>query len=469
MFNPTIMFSDKKFTIKNLFNYQGENLFIHRTGENYDNLQELDYTNSIGFRKYILTSQFEKTKDNKTFGVNYFWMNRNQPDYRITPLARSLGSQDSMSFVWRDTYRFWARMNEHGLGTHYQVTRKKLNWGIVEQVKYRVFDARVFRYTDKITLNEITNNTDRYLGGSNLLSGYLMYSSKLGRLNYNGGVRNENQNFIVNTADFSGREVTVFRNYFDFLPSLNLNYNLTENNNLRFSASQTVARPEFREVSNFSFYDFVRNAQVVGNPNLQKTKITNLDLRFESFFTPTENFSTSLFFKHFDSPIEQIVANGSSPSNLILTYSNPKNSRLFGAEMELRKKVTNSLTFYTNLSYIKSKVEVNNIIRPLQGQSPYIVNSGLFYTKKNISVSLFYNRIGERISAVGFNGYSDIYENGRDLVDATVQYKTKKMEFKLGLTDLLSQGTILYQKVPNRNLINTINEKTISLSLNYKL
>ena len=469
MFNPTVMFSDKKFTIKNLFNYQGENLFIHRTGENYDNLQELNYTNSIGFRKYILTSQFEKTKGNKTFGINYFWMNRNQPDYRITPLARSLGSQDSMTFVWRDTYRFWARMNEHGLGTHYHVSGKKLNWGIVEQVKYRVFDARVFRYTDKVTLNEITNNTDSYLGGSNLLSGYLMYSNKLGRLNYNGGVRNENQNFIVNTADFSGREVTVFRNYFDFLPSLNLNYNLTENNNLRFSASQTVARPEFREVSNFSFYDFVRNAQVVGNPNLQKTKITNFDLRFESFFTPTENFSTSLFLKHFDSPIEQIVANGSSPSNLILTYSNPQNSKLFGAEMELRKKVTNLLTFYTNLSYIKSAVEVNGIIRPVQGQSPYIINSGVFYTKKNISVSLFYNRIGERISAVGFNGYSDIYENGRDLVDATVQYKTKKMEFKVVLTDLLSQGTILYQKVPNRNLINTINEKSISISLNYKL
>ena len=469
MFNPTVMFSDKKFTIKNLFNYQGENLFIHRTGENYDNLQELNYTNSIGFRKYILTSQFEKTKGNKTFGINYFWMNRNQPDYRITPLARSLGSQDSMTFVWRDTYRFWARMNEHGLGTHYHVSGKKLNWGIVEQVKYRVFDARVFRYTDKVTLNEITNNTDSYLGGSNLLSGYFMYSNKLGRLNYNGGVRNENQNFIVNTADFSGREVTVFRNYFDFLPSLNLNYNLTENNNLRFSASQTVARPEFREVSNFSFYDFVRNAQVVGNPNLQKTKITNFDLRFESFFTPTENFSTSLFLKHFDSPIEQIVANGSSPSNLILTYSNPQNSKLFGAEMELRKKVTNLLTFYTNLSYIKSAVEVNGIIRPLQGQSPYIINSGVFYTKKNISVSLFYNRIGERISAVGFNGYSDIYENGRDLVDATVQYKTKKMEFKVVLTDLLSQGTILYQKVPNRNLINTINEKSISISLNYKL
>ena len=82
---------------------------------------------------------------------------------------------------------------------------------------------------------------------------------------------------------------------------------------------------------------------------------------------------------------------------------------------------------------------------------------------------MFYNKIGERISAVGFNGYSDIYENGRDLVDATVQFKTKKVEFKLSLTDLLSQQTVFYQKLPSRNLINTINEKTISLSLNYKL
>ena len=137
--------------------------------------------------------------------------------------------------------------------------------------------------------------------------------------------------------------------------------------------------------------------------------------------------------------------------------------------MEYRKKISKLITFYTNLSYIESQVKIGDRVRPLQGQSPYIINTGLFYTLNKISVSLFYNKIGERISAVGFNGYSDIYENGRDLVDATVQFKTKKVEFKLSLTDLLSQQTVFYQKLPSRNLINTINEKTISLSLNYKL
>ena len=469
LFNPTLITTTGKHTLKNLFNYQSENLFIQRKGNNYDNLQEIDYSNSIGFRKYLLTSQYEKVSGSNNFGVNYFWMGRYQPDYRITPLARSLGSNDSMSVVWRDTYRFWSNMNEQGLGLNYNKTNKKFNWGIQEQFKYRNFNARVFRYNDEITLSEITNNTDSYYGLSNLLSSYVLWNGKINRLNYSYGLRNENQNFLVNTSDFSGRNVNVTGNYFDFLPSINLKYLINETDDLRLSASQTVARPEFREVSNFAFYDFVRNAQVVGNSNLTKGNIINLDLRYEKFIKSEENFSTTIFFKNFTNPIEQIVANGSSPSNLILTYSNPTNAKSFGLEMEYRKKISKLITFYTNLSYIESQVKIGDRVRPLQGQSPYIINTGLFYTLNKISVSLFYNKIGERISAVGFNGYSDIYENGRDLVDATVQFKTKKVEFKLSLTDLLSQQTVFYQKLPSRNLINTINEKTISLSLNYKL
>jgi outer membrane receptor protein involved in Fe transport len=469
LFNPTLITTSAKHTLKNLFNYQSENLFIQRKGNNYDNLQEIDYSNSIGFRKYLLTSQYEKVAGNNNFGVNYFWMGRYQPDYRITPMSRSLGSNDSMRVVWRDTYRFWSNMNEQGLGVNFNNTNQKFSWGLQEQFKFRNFNARVFRYNDEITLSEITNNTDSYYGFSNLLSGYVLWNGKTNRLHYSYGLRNENQNFLVNTSDFSGRNVNVTGNYFDFLPSLNLKYLINESSDLRFSASQTVTRPEFREVSNFAFYDFVRNAQVVGNPNLTKGNIKNLDLRYEKFIKSEENFSTTIFYKNFTNPIEQIVANGSSPSNLILTYSNPKIANSFGLEMEYRKKLSKLITFYTNLSYIESQVKIGDNVRPLQGQSPYIINTGLFYTLNKFSVSLFYNKIGERISAVGFNGYSDIYENGRDLVDATVQFKTKKVEFKLSLTDLMSQQTVFYQKIPNRNLINTINEKTISFSLNYKL
>jgi outer membrane receptor protein involved in Fe transport len=273
---------------------------------------------------------------------------------------------------------------------------------------------------------------------------------------------------MVKTSDFSGQDIFVTKSYYDLLPTINTNYFLTEKNSIRFGLSRTIARPEFREVSNFAFYDFVRNAQIIGNPNLEKTNISNIDFRFERYMSVRENLFVSAFFKHFQNPIEQIVANGSVPSNLILTYSNPKQAINYGVELEYRKSLSKSLSLYTNMSLIKSQVEVNGVVRPLQGQSPYIINTGLYYQHKNISVSFLYNRIGERITAVGFNGYSDIYENSRDLLDATIQYRTNKIEFKLSFTDILSQPTVLYQKT-NGDLINTINEKTISISLNYKL
>jgi len=373
-----------------------------------------------------------------------------------------------MSTVWRDTYRFWSKMNENGLGGHYNVNKSKYSYGFMDQVKYRSFSSRVFRYTDETLLNEITNNTDKYYGVSNLFSSYILYKGGNEKLKFTTGVRNENQHFMVKTSDFSGQDIFVTKSYYDLLPTINTNYFLTEKNSIRFGLSRTIARPEFREVSNFAFYDFVRNAQIIGNPNLEKTNISNIDFRFERYMSVRENLFVSAFFKHFQNPIEQIVANGSVPSNLILTYSNPKQAINYGVELEYRKSLSKSLSLYTNMSLIKSQVEVNGVVRPLQGQSPYIINTGLYYQHKNISVSFLYNRIGERITAVGFNGYSDIYENSRDLLDATIQYRTNKIEFKLSFTDILSQPTVLYQKT-NGDLINTINEKTISISLNYKL
>ena len=86
--------------------------------------------------------------------------------------------------------------------------------------------------------------------------------------------------FNVNTADFSGQKVNVNRKYLDFLPSVNFSYEL-DKFKYRISASKTLARPEFREVANFAYYDFVRNAQLLGNTNLEKTDIYNIDIKLE--------------------------------------------------------------------------------------------------------------------------------------------------------------------------------------------
>lgn len=454
-------FKLKSLDFKNTFNYLGENSIVERKGINYDNQQLITSTSSNHTNKFILLSQL----NNKKWGINYSLLYRTQPDYRINPFAKNIDSKGDSNFIWRDSYRFWSRMNENILGGYYNDTLGKIKYGFYEMFKYRGFGARVFRYDNGFILNEITNNTDKYNAYSNLTSGYASYYNSNGKFSYLTGVRVENQLFRVNTYDFGGTPQNINRIYLDILPSLNLTYGKL--NKVRMSLSQTVARPEFREVSNFAFYDFARNAQIIGNPNLVRTKVLNSDLRYEIYPSKNEIITVSAFYKYFINPIEQTVDNGSVPSNLILTLSNSPKATLYGGEIEVRKNITKDLQLYSNLSYFKSTVIASSWYRPLQGQSPYIINAGLFYTKDKYSINVLYNRIGERIAAVGFQGYPDIYENARDVLDITAQYETKRTTIKFTLSDLLSQNSRFYQK--GRDLITNNNETNINLTINYKL
>jgi outer membrane receptor protein involved in Fe transport len=334
--------------------------------------------------------------------------------------------------------------------------------------KIRGFNARVFRYQSIDMMDEITNNTDRYTADFDLGSLYTMYDTEFGKWKLNTGLRGEYNLFDVQTADFSGTKINVNREYLDVLPSFNLSYN-KEKTKYRFSASKTLARPEFREVANFAYYDFVRNAQLLGNPKLEKSDIYNLDLKWELYPKAGENISVSVFGKNFIKPIEQVVADGSVPSNLLLTYSNPDNAYLYGVELEFRKKVTEWFDFYTNASVMNSEVTVNGIKRQLQGQSNYVLNGGVNIHKKKNTLNITYNRVGDRISAIGFQGYPDIFENSRDVLDVTLLHKLNKGEIKLAIGDAFGQPSIYYQKLQNRNLIKTNNEQTISLTLNLNL
>ena len=266
---------------------------------------------------------------------------------------------------------------------------------------------------------------------------------------------NELQNFLLNEA---------FNNDDSIEEPLNL-----DKVKYRFSLSKTLARPEFREVANFAYYDFVRNAQILGNSKLEKSDIYNVDLKWELYPKAGENISVSVFGKQFIRPIEQIVADGSVPSNLLLTYTNPNNALLYGVELEFRKKVMSWLDVYTNASVMNSEVEVNGIKRQLQGQSNYVLNSGVNIHKKKNTINITYNRVGDRISAVGFQGYPNIFENSRDVLDITLLHKLPKGEIKLAIGDVFGQSSIYYQKLQNRNLIKTNNEQTISLTLNLNL
>lgn len=499
-----------KIVFKNIVNRLMENSNLFRSGNNYDNRQFFNTNGSIAVFKSLISSQLEGEHlvsdkyDRLKWNVNYALTARNQPDYRVLPYSKNEDELNDKNIpfraVWRDTYRFWSDLYDNAFGGNLNYTlpvtlgnhRQLFKAGLLGQYKLRDFRTRIFRYEpasntlnpeltalpprlilndgniykEGFVLNEITNNTDKYDANSGLYAGYAMIDGRIGnnmRAVY--GVRVESFNFTVNTAGFSGEKVQVNRSYIDVLPSLNLTYSLSKASNLRFSASRTVSRPEFREVANFAYYDFVRNAQLKGNTDLERSQNTNLDFRFETYPNSGEIISASVFYKHFNRPIEQVVVNGSTPSNLLLSYTNPDAATTYGVEIEARKKLNfigssawlENLVFNVNAAFMKSKVDFNENSnpfdpnRPLQGQSPWLINAGLQYATpgNKMSFSALVNRIGHRIAYVGFQGYPDIYENGRTQLDfqAAIKVLKGKGEFKLNLSDMLNQRSVFYQNV----------------------
>ena len=457
-----------KYSWKTLANYQKENTYLTRSGDNFDNVQNVLSTASNHVNNVVINSQIEGKIKTLDFNLGYNYIFREQPDYRINPITKSLGMDEPYQTAWRDTYRFWSVMEENSFNGNVNKELGKIKVGGGYLKKLRGFNARVFRYQSIDLLDEITNNTDRYTADFDLASLYTMYENDWRKWKINTGLRGEYNVFGVATADFSGAKVNVNREYLDVLPSFNLSYN-EEKTKYRFSLSKTLARPEFREVANFAYYDFVRNAQILGNSDLEKTDVYNLDLKYEFYPTIGENISFSVFGKNFIRPIEQVVADGSVPSNLLLTYTNPESAVLYGTELEIRKKIVEWIDVYTNISVMNSEVNVNGEKRQLQGQSNYVLNAGVNINKDNNTVNLTYNRVGDRISAVGFQGYPDIFENSRDVLDITFLHKLKNGEIKLAIGDIFAQPSVYYQKLQNRNLIRTNNEQTISLTLNLNL
>lgn len=357
-------------------------------------------------------------------------------------------------------------------------------------------------------LSESTTFIDSYKASSVLNAGYLQIDSRFTeKLRFIYGLRTEYYMQTLNTNDTKFNVITKDTSVIDFLPSINAVWSLTERINVRAAYYKTINRPEFRELAAFNFYDFVTDYQTSGNDTLQRAKINNYDVRFEYYpKRPGQILSVSAFYKDLTNAIEQIAGNGQIRS---INYANVAKAKNMGLELEYRillatifkndsSKFLNGTTLFTNFSYVKSEVDVsklNNVDpRPLQGQSPVIVNAGIQYldSKYDFGVSVSYNYVGKRIVIVGNTAEPNIWENPRHVLDLQLSKLIKeKIEIKLNVRDLLAQNLIYYQDI-NKNgkfdkssltdnkdfehkstsdniMVNTKLAPTISISVSYKI
>lgn len=301
---------------------------------------------------------------------------------------------------------------------------------------------------DGFELREATFRTDNYDAEQTVEAAYLMADFEpIDGLRLSGGARVERTLQEVAPRDLweTGLESVegASSESTDVLPAVNVTLELSDAMNLRASASRTLARAQLRELAPFSFADYAGGFLVIGNPQLERTRISNFDLRWEWFAGPQAVVAVSGFYKEFLDPIEVSVL---PSSELIKTWVNAEEADNYGVEVEFRSDLgflsrgLSALSLNSNFTLVRSDVTTGSVIdvylpgtgaaqlavvpknRALQGQSPYVANLGLTWASDGgASASVLFNRFGRRIDAVGGQATPEIYEEARSQLDAVLE------------------------------------------------
>lgn len=488
---------------KNIFNQLGTDRYTTRQGFNAQSnrIEEAEYYySSRTTYNTQFTGKYLWERSRLDWNAGYAYANRNLPDRRRYTLDNQLDPDRIGLTTGNEISREFTRLNEHiaSAGLNYRYTfeggrvEPELYTGAYAEYRTRTYNTRSFIYQWNATANTLpagfryfdlptqllvdanygddglyliddTKLRNDYEGHHRIASAYAAINVPLGAFNLYAGARFEHSRMelVSNTRDYEKSPKSRFYDGNDIFPSVNATYRINPQHQVRLSYGRSVNRPEFREVSPSVFYDFDLASSVQGNTSLKACYVDNADLRYEWYPAAGDQISLAAFYKHFDSPIEwtYTVTGG---TDLVYSYENAKSATSYGLELDIRKNLgfigLRDFSLVFNGALIKSDVKFakgsRQKDRPMQGQSPYLVNLGIFYSHEGWNASLQYNRIGKRLIGVGRSlgatadqtvNIPDSYEMPRNSLDLSAARTFGRFEVKLGLKDILGEKVIFKQ------------------------
>jgi outer membrane receptor protein involved in Fe transport len=302
----------------------------------------------------------------------------------------------------------------------------------------QIFDGRFAGPNDAVFEIAPLSQGGSYAATDDLGAAFAMAEIALNdRFRVIGGARYERDQVVVNATSTLGEPVATSKQWNDVLPALALNVKLSDAQSLRLSLSRTLARPEYRELSPIKSRDVLNGDDLEGNANLERTQISNADVRWEWYPTSGEVISIAVFAKQFDKPIERVYRAAGANSRFV-GYVNAKEARNFGIELELRKdlgtiaEVLRPFTFFSNVTLMDSRITLDdssraaatNPSRTMVGQAPHVLNLGLTASTEGGrgSATILFNRVAERIDAAGDLPLPDVKEQPRNVLDLALRF-----------------------------------------------
>lgn len=481
-----------------------------------------------------------KIADNQSFkwGASFNSIKSYMPDRTQTILRYREDENDYVlaSNSASDNHRYFHDLKENEIAFNaaydYQfnkledeIYKGKLTVGYNGKMKKREFNARQFNFdiaSSEMQIGRDVSNLDAFFNQQNFQNGLFDISTFRGDNNalepqyYNGDLdvhaafANVDYQLTPKLFAVVGLRYETIRQNIDwktqldnvggsdlyeknaFLPSLNLKYELTGNQNLRFAASKTYTMPQFKERAPFIYEDVTEIKY--GNKDLYASDNYNVDIKWEMFPQNDEVMSATVFGKYIKNPINE--TNIASAANDISYLNTGDYGYAAGLEIELRKNLVyfnnndnNKLSFGLNAAYMKTDQELNsdkikaetgfntlftNDKAAFTGASAFLGNADLTYYKawenKNVMATLAYNYNSDKLYAIGVEQKGNLVDKGFGMLDFILKTKFNE-NFGLGLSakNLLNPSIDRVQENTSGDVLVRSYKlgSTFSVSLNY--
>ncbi|MGH2669326.1 MAG: TonB-dependent receptor domain-containing protein, partial [bacterium] len=369
-----------RIALNNTFTHSGDNEAMHLAGFNDAFNETLDITRLTfterGVRSHHLTGQ-HLVAERHTFdwSATYSHVSRREPDRSDLVYQTTIDSitGESHPYAWygasRSATKTFSDVQESGYegGINYRhsvgsaARPAALKVGAYAKVTDRDADTRAYDILNVGGLSDaqraqpaevIFDGTyaqdgrlflaanaalGRYRAADRLMAGYVQLELTVSdRWRLIGGARVEGARLEVTSTTFElGDTATVLRNT-DVLPALALTWRPRETHNVRLSASQTLSRPEYRELSPTTYFDILGGQRLFGNVELKRALVRNFDLRWEWYPSAGQVVSIAAFAKRFERPIERVLVQTSGENAPDATFVNARGAENFGVELEVR-------------------------------------------------------------------------------------------------------------------------------------
>ena len=289
-----------------------------------------------------------KNSNNALYTTNY--LDYTSKNIMSTDLQKAIGTGKDNNFVFQSDY----------VKPLSKLT--KLETGVRAAIRSRtnINDNYLFQNSGYVVIPSATSN---YTNKDNVFAAYATVSSSVKDFSYKIGARAESSNYsgtLTNTGE-------QFKNSYpiSLFPSAFLSQKLGNRQELQFSYSRRINRPNFFQLIPFTDYTDKLNI-TKGNPNLVPEFTQSIELSYLKTFKGNNTVLGSIYYKHTNNLITRYLTQQADPvsgtNELINTYINANSSYSTGAEITAQNFITKWWDISTNINAYNSKINTNNVM-----------------------------------------------------------------------------------------------------------